>query len=158
MANMNRVVNTQTNSEHNVDAGDDVNGDAPDMEETNNICESADHNDDDHEADLNVTKKKKGNNKYTDHSQANVPPEFITNDSVCLPGSIDPAVAESIRRVCSFDQISHCPPGWNVLLGTRQLYIAELELCCLDSWCWLVTDQVIFRFKIWFVPGTIRGE
>ena len=54
MTNMYRVVNAQANCKDNVDTGDDVNCDAPEMKESNNICQSADYNDDDHNTDLNV--------------------------------------------------------------------------------------------------------
>ena len=57
MSDMYGVINTETNCKDNVDAGDDVNGDAPEMEKSNNISESGDHNEDDHNADLNVAEK-----------------------------------------------------------------------------------------------------
>ena len=38
MTNMDRVVNTEANCKDNVDARDDVDCDAPEMKESNNIC------------------------------------------------------------------------------------------------------------------------
>ena len=55
MSNVHRVIHTEANCKDNVDAWDDVNGHAPKVEEANDISESADYNEDDHDADLDVT-------------------------------------------------------------------------------------------------------
>ena len=48
MADMDTVVDTETHGEHNVDAGDDVDGDVPEVEEPDDVGEA----DGDHECEL----------------------------------------------------------------------------------------------------------
>ena len=67
MSNVHRVIHTEANCKDNVDAWDDVNGHAPKVEEANDISESADYDEDDHDADLDVTEKEKGDTKDADH-------------------------------------------------------------------------------------------
>ena len=74
MAYVDRVVHAESDGKDNVDAGDDVNSDLPEMKEPNNISEGENHNQDDHDTDLNIAEKEKSNNENTDHSQPNVPP------------------------------------------------------------------------------------
>ena len=74
MTYVDRVVNTESNGKNNIDAGDDVYGDIPEMKESNNVSEGEYHNQDDHNADLDVTEKKKSDNKNTDHCQSNISP------------------------------------------------------------------------------------
>ena len=99
MANVNRVVDTESNSKDNIDTGDDVNCDAPEVEKSNNISEGTKNNENDHDTDLNVAEKKESDNKNTNHSQSNVPPQLISNNLISLPSSIHFAVTESVRRI-----------------------------------------------------------
>ena len=54
MSNMNWVVHTETHSQDNVDTADDVNGDAPEVEEANYVHQGEDHSQEDSEGDLDI--------------------------------------------------------------------------------------------------------
>ena len=54
MSNVARVVNTESNGEDDADAGDDVNGDAPEVEEADDVREGEDDGQDDQDADPKV--------------------------------------------------------------------------------------------------------
>ena len=47
MTYVDRVVNTESDGKNYIDTGDDINGDIPEMKESNNISESEDHKQDD---------------------------------------------------------------------------------------------------------------
>ena len=74
MTYVDRVVNTESDGKNNIDTGDDIDGDVPKMKESNNVSECKDHNQDDHNTDLDVAQKKKSDNKNTDHCQPNISP------------------------------------------------------------------------------------
>ena len=88
MTNVNRVINTETYSQDNVDTTDDVNSDVPEVEEAHNVHQCQDHSEEDHERDSDVGQQDDDNSEDSSKSQANVPPQFITNNFICLPGSI----------------------------------------------------------------------
>ena len=54
MADVDAVVNAKANGEDYVDAGDDVNGDAPEVEEADDVSEGEDDGQDDQDADPKV--------------------------------------------------------------------------------------------------------
>ena len=54
VADVDAVVNAKTNGEDNVDAGDDVNGDAPEVEEADDVGEGEDDGQDHQDADPRV--------------------------------------------------------------------------------------------------------
>ena len=58
--NVDRIVNTKTNGEDDVDAGDDVDGDVPEVEEADNVCEGDDDDADDEDADADVGEEEEG--------------------------------------------------------------------------------------------------
>ena len=57
---MDRVVHTQTHCQDNVDAGDHVDGDVPEVKEAHDVGETEDDHEDDHEADMGVTEEEEG--------------------------------------------------------------------------------------------------
>ena len=57
---MNRVVHTETHCQNQVDAGDDVDGDVPEVKEADDVGETEGDHDDHHEADLDITEEEEG--------------------------------------------------------------------------------------------------
>ena len=57
---MDRVVYTETHSQHYVDAGDDVDSDVPEVEEADDIGETECDHEDDHETDLDIAEEEEG--------------------------------------------------------------------------------------------------
>ena len=100
MTDMNRVVDTEPNSKNNVDTRNDINCDVPEVEKSNNISQSEDYNQDDHDTDLNVAEKKESNNKNTNHSKSNISPKLIADNLISFPSSVNFAMAKSVRRFC----------------------------------------------------------
>ena len=54
VADMDAVVDTETHGENNANAGNDVDGDVPEVEEPDDVGEADGDHEDDHEADLDV--------------------------------------------------------------------------------------------------------
>ena len=105
--NMDKVVNTDYNGKDNRDTGDDIDGDIPEMKESNNISESEDHKQDDQDTDIDVIEKKKSDKDDTEQSHTNISPEFKLDYIICIPSSIDFAVTKFVCRVCRINHFSH---------------------------------------------------
>ena len=78
MTNMNTVVNTQTNRDDNVDAGDNVNVNIPEVEETHNVHQGHTDHHHHHEAHLDVGQQDEGYHEDAGQSQTNVSPQLKT--------------------------------------------------------------------------------
>jgi hypothetical protein len=63
MTDMNRVVDTEPNSKNKVDTRYDIIGHVPEVQKPNNISQSENYNQDDHDTDLNVAEKKESKNR-----------------------------------------------------------------------------------------------
>ena len=61
---MDAVVDTEPHGEHDVDAGDDVDGDPPEVEEADDVGETESDHEDDHKADLDVTEEEEGDENH----------------------------------------------------------------------------------------------
>ena len=93
---MNRVVNAQTNGEHDVDTGDDVDGDVPEVKITNKVCEGEGDNAHDIHADLKVGKEQQGGEEDGSYGEPNVSPQLKADDRVDLPSAVDPMVVKGV--------------------------------------------------------------
>ena len=89
MSYVDTVVDTEASRQHDGHAADDVNRDAPKVEEANNIYKGQHDAEKHHKADGEVGKEDEGNCKDTGHGQAKVAPQLKANDLVCFPGSIN---------------------------------------------------------------------
>ena len=77
MANVDAVVNTEPNRDYHVDAGHDVDGDIPEVEEPNDVHQGDPDHRHHHEAHLEVGKEHKGDKKNGSNSKSKVSPQFI---------------------------------------------------------------------------------
>ena len=91
---MNRVVDTEANGKHDVDTGDDVDGDVPEVEEANDVDQGEDNGEEDHQADRQVGQQDQGDDEDAGHGEADVPPKLKPNDLVGLSGGVDLVEAE----------------------------------------------------------------
>ena len=89
---MNRVVDTEADGKHDVDTGDDVDGDVPEVEEADNVCQGDDDDADDVDADADVGEEEEGDDGDGSDGEPDVPPELKADDLVRLPGRVDLAV------------------------------------------------------------------
>ena len=89
MADVDAVVDAQPNGEDNVDAGDDINGDAPEVKKANNVSECEDNGEDNQETDLDVGEEQEDHSSNAGQGQEDVPPQLMSNDLIRLPSSID---------------------------------------------------------------------
>ena len=64
---MDGIINTESNSQDNVNHRYCVNGDVPEVKQSNNINQSEDNTKKDHEAYRKVDQKNKSNNEDTHH-------------------------------------------------------------------------------------------
>ena len=54
MANMNRIIHTESNSKDNVNAGDYIDSDVPEVKKSDDIGQSDDNNGENHEANGDI--------------------------------------------------------------------------------------------------------
>ena len=125
---MDGVVHTEPHCQDYVDAGDDVDGDVPEVEESDDVGETEGDHEDDHEADLYVTEEEEGDEDHAGDGEAEVPPEFSPNDDICLPAGVDLDMAEVVGRGCLLYDPPDCLPGWNMLLRCGQSHVGQTEL------------------------------
>ena len=91
-SNVDWVVDTKTNSENNVYAGDDVDGDVPEVEKADDVSEGDDDDADDVDADAEVGEEEEGDDGDGSDGKSDISPELKTDDFVCFPGRVDLAV------------------------------------------------------------------
>ena len=118
MANMDWVINTQTNGKNNIDTRDDVDSDIPEVKETNDVDQGEDDCQQDHQAYLKVGKKDENDNEDGSHSETNISPQFVSDDLVSLPSSIDLHKTKRLRNAGIFDQFFNSLSCWNMFLWT----------------------------------------
>ena len=128
MADVDTVVNAQADGKDNVDAGDDVDGDVPEVKETDDVGETEGNHEDDHEADLEVTEEEEGDEDHAGDGEAEVPPELSTNDDVCLPHGVDPGVTEVAGGGGLLYDPPNRLPGRDVLVRSGQSDVGETAL------------------------------
>ena len=86
---MNAVIHTEPCGEDDVDAGDHVDGDVPEVEGPHHVHQGEHDAGHDHETEVEVSEHDEGHHAHRQQGQAQVPPELQRYDGVCLPGLID---------------------------------------------------------------------
>ena len=130
---MNRVVHTETDGEHDIDTGEDVDGDVPEVQITNNVCEGDGDNAHDIHAYLQVGEEQQGGDEDGSHGKPNVSPQLKTNDLVTLPEAIDLAVVEGVGGGRVIKQLGHRTCGGNVDLRVLERKVTKDKDCNLPS-------------------------
>jgi hypothetical protein len=128
MANMDRVVHTKSYSYHNVDTGDDINSDVPEVEKTNNVNEGDHNNPKNHQTDLEVGQKNESDDEDTEDGKTNISPQFKPNNLVCLPSCIDLDKSESILKTRFSNEMVNHVLGWNMFLWTIKWEVFYVKL------------------------------
>lgn len=90
--NMDGVVHTKTDGEDNVDAGDDIDGDLPEMEESYNVGESNSNDAHDVDTNLEVCQQDKSYKEDAANRHDDISPQLHPNDFICFPGCVDLAM------------------------------------------------------------------
>ena len=125
MADMNRVIHTETNRQHYVDTADDVDGDVPEVKEANNVQQSEDHGGEDHHRDPHVWQQDEDDGEDGSQGQPNVPQQFVANDLVGLPGGVNLDEAEGGGEAGLSDDLLQLPLGGDVLLRPVKQQVGE---------------------------------
>ena len=89
MSEVNTVVHTEPGGEDDVDTGDHVDCDVPEVEGPDHVdeCEhDAGHH---HQTEVEVAEHDQGHHPHGQQGQAKVPPELQRNDGVRLPSLVD---------------------------------------------------------------------
>lgn len=89
MSEVNTVVHTEPGGEDDVDTGDHVDGDVPEVEGPDHVdeCEhDAGHH---HQTEVEVAEHDQGHHAHRQQGQGQVPPELQGDDGVSLPGLVD---------------------------------------------------------------------
>ena len=102
MSNVARIVNTESNGEDDTDAGYDVDGDAPEVKEANEVNEGEEDGGKDEEAEAKAAKEEESDDGHGEQDEPQVPPELPADDLVNLPGDVRQGVAERCRQTRVF--------------------------------------------------------
>ena len=89
MSEVDTVVHTEAGGEDDVDAGDDVNGDVPEVEGAHHVHQGEHDAGHHHQTEVEVAEHDEGDQPHRQEGQAKVPPQLQRYDGVCLPGLID---------------------------------------------------------------------
>ena len=116
VGDMYSVVHAQTDGEHDVHSGEDVNCYTPEVKEPDNIHQSDDDHDYDNETDEDITEEEESDDGHTKKGEEKVPLKFLANNFVSLPGGINLAVTEEVWRGRALYDLSECGLSWDVLL------------------------------------------
>ena len=126
MSDMDRIVNTESNSDHEVIARDSVYSDTPEVEESTNINQSKENTEDDDYGSSKITYEDECGEEYGHQSQSNVSVDLERDHLIRLPGGIsngpgeDPTCYVGVFD-CSFDPVH----GGDVFLGPRKQTVSE---------------------------------
>lgn len=158
MGNMARIVDTEADSKDDIDAGDDVDGDAPEVEEANEVDEGEEDGGEDEDAEAEAAEEKEGDDQDSEQGEPQVPPELASNDLVRLPGGVHQGVAERCRKPGVFDDRLDSVPSRRVLVRPRENLISDSTPRGEDLRCWGAALQRFGKLEIWLEPGAQRGE
>ena len=86
---MDAVVHAEPGGEDDVDAGDDVDGDVPEVESADHVHEGEHDAGHHHEAQLQVAEHHERHRAHRAQRQAQVAPQLARDDGVRLPGLVD---------------------------------------------------------------------
>ena len=125
---MDRVVHTEAYSNNNVDTGDDINSDVPEVEKTNNVNESDDNNPKNHQTDLEVGQKNESDDEDTKDGKTNISPQFKSNNLVRLPSCINLHKTESILKTRFVNKMINHVLGRHVFLWTIKWKVFYVKL------------------------------
>ena len=130
---MNRVVHAETNGEHNIDTGDDVDGDVPEVKITDKVCECDGDDAHDIHAYLKVGKEQQGGDEDGSYGEPNVSPQLKADDHVDLPSAVDPMVVEGVGGARLNKELGHCTCGRDVDLRVLESKVTEDKECTLPA-------------------------
>ena len=122
---MARIVDTEADSKDDIDAGDDVDGDAPEVEEANEVDEGEEDGGEDEDAEAEAAEEKEGDDQDSEQGEPQVPPELASNDLVRLPGGVDLDEAEGGGEAGLGDDLLHPPLGRDVFLRSVKQEVSE---------------------------------
>ena len=88
MSDVDRVVDTETNGDDQVVAGDSVYGDAPEVEEATNIDQGDDDTTNDDDGSTQVSNEEECGDEDTDEGEDDIPVDLLSNHFISLPGSV----------------------------------------------------------------------
>ena len=97
------IVDTESDRKDDIDAGDDIDGYAPEVEEADEVDEGEEDGGEDKETEAETAKEEQGDDEHGKEGKTKVPPELTTYDLVGLPGRVDQGVAEGRRQSRVFD-------------------------------------------------------
>ena len=99
VSNVDSVVNTETYGQDYVDSGENVNSNAPEVEETHNVHQSDDDHAQHQEDHEDVAQEEHGDDGHTEDGEEQVPHKLESNNFISFPGRVDLGVREEVRRV-----------------------------------------------------------
>jgi len=152
------IVDTEPNSKDDVNAGDDVDGDAPEVKEAYEVDEGEEDGGEDEDAEPDAAEEEEGDDEHGKQGEPQVPPELAPDDLVGLPGSVHQRVAEGRRKSRVFYYRLDRVPSRRVLVRPRENLISESTPCGEDLGGRCSALQRLFKLEIRLEPGAQWGE
>ena len=131
---MNGVVHAETNGEHDIDTGDDVDGDVPEVQITDNVCEGDGDDAQDIHAYLEVSKEKQGGDEDGGYGEPNISPQLKADDLVALPSAVDLVVVEGVGGPRLIKELGHCTCDRDVDLRVLESKVTKDKECNLPAY------------------------
>ena len=152
------IVDTESDRKDDIDAGYDIDGYAPEVEEADEVDEGEEDGGEDEDAEAEAAKEEEGDDKHGQQGEPKVPPELATNDLVRLPGGVHQRVAERCRQSGVFDDRLDGVPSRRVLVRPREDLISDSTSRGEDLRGWRSALQRFFKLEIRLEAGAQRGE
>ena len=125
---MHRVVNTKTDSQDNVDSGENVDGETPEVHEATDVDEGEEDADEDHERRDDVRDEKEGSDEDADKGKPNVAVQLVGNHFVRLPGGVGLGEGKGPPGEVGLAQVVLDPVhGWNVFRRSGKELVLERD-------------------------------
>ena len=152
------VVHTETDGQHDVHSGEDVDGEAPEVEESHDVHQGDDDHDEDDDADEEVPEEEEGDDGHTEEGEEEVPEELLADDLVRLPGRVDLAVTEEVGRGRGPDHLRDPRPGRDVGLRPGELEEVHRTAGGEDGRGGEAAGERGRQLELRLVPGALGGE
>jgi len=128
VSNVDCIIDTETNSKNNVDSREDIDGDAPEVEEADDVHEGGDDHHEDQDDHEDVAEKKHCDDGHTEDGEQQVPHQLEPYDLIRLPGRVDLTVREKVRRISRFYGFGYRGLGRDMGFRSKKIEIVHFAL------------------------------
>ena len=125
---MNCIIHTKANSQDNVDSGEDIDGDAPEVEEADDVHQGGDDHHEDQDDHEDVAKEEHRDDGHTEDGEQQVPHQLKPDDLIRLPGRINLTMGEKVRRIRRSNGFGYRGLGRDMGFRSKKVEIVHFAL------------------------------